>query len=241
MPYTPIDPLPDAPNRTQSPAVFSANTDAFLTALPPNVAQINAAGAYFDTVAAAADASAAESAASAVESGASAVASAASAIDAEAFATNSASSANFKGEWSTLTGAAAKPFSVSYGGVIWVLLNDLADITASEPSVSADWLVSGGGQWQATQTASFNAFAGPSYLVEAIGTAVDVSLPITLTDGSAFTVHNSSASTDLVRVLNSLYTIRGSSGSLTLGNNLILEAGDTVKLVAKGTLILEVV
>ena len=52
---------------------------------------------------------------------------------------NAASTANFKGIWSSLTGAIAKPASVSHNGAIWGLLNNLADITTSQPGVAADW------------------------------------------------------------------------------------------------------
>lgn len=47
--------------------------------------------------------------------------------------------ANLVGAWSDLTGALSKPAAVSHSGGYWVLLNDLADVTASEPGVSADW------------------------------------------------------------------------------------------------------
>jgi hypothetical protein len=47
--------------------------------------------------------------------------------------------ANFKGAWSGLVGALIMPAMVSHAGERWNLLNDLADVTASEPGVSADW------------------------------------------------------------------------------------------------------
>lgn len=47
----------------------------------------------------------------------------------------------FAGEWSSLTGSANIPYSVSHNGNLWVLTTNLADITASEPSVSnTDWV-----------------------------------------------------------------------------------------------------
>lgn len=48
--------------------------------------------------------------------------------------------ANYKGEWSSLSGALNIPASVSNNGVVWVLKNNLADVTTSEPGVSADWI-----------------------------------------------------------------------------------------------------
>lgn len=53
---------------------------------------------------------------------------------------NAAATANLKGTWSSLTGAIAKPASVSHNGAIWGLLNNLADVTLSQPGVTADWV-----------------------------------------------------------------------------------------------------
>lgn len=49
--------------------------------------------------------------------------------------------ANSKGNWSNLTGALAVPASVYHNGENWQLLNDLTDVTASEPGVSSDWVM----------------------------------------------------------------------------------------------------
>ena len=48
-------------------------------------------------------------------------------------------SAHFKGAWSTLTGALAVPASVFHNGAFWVLLSDVADVTAKVPGVAAEW------------------------------------------------------------------------------------------------------
>lgn len=48
--------------------------------------------------------------------------------------------ANFKGNWSALTGALAVPSAVYHSSKFWLLLSNLADVTASEPGVDADWL-----------------------------------------------------------------------------------------------------
>lgn len=44
-----------------------------------------------------------------------------------------------QGEWSGLTGALNMPAVVTHTGEYWVLLSNLADVTASEPGVSGDW------------------------------------------------------------------------------------------------------
>lgn len=48
-------------------------------------------------------------------------------------------SAHFKGAWSTLAGALAVPASVFHSGAFWVLLSDVADVTAKVPGVAAEW------------------------------------------------------------------------------------------------------
>lgn len=47
--------------------------------------------------------------------------------------------ANFKGTWSILTGPLTIPASVSHSGSYWMLLSNLADVTAATPGVSASW------------------------------------------------------------------------------------------------------
>lgn len=48
--------------------------------------------------------------------------------------------ANFKGNWSALTGALAVPASVYHSSKFWLLLSNLADVTAKVPGVDAEWL-----------------------------------------------------------------------------------------------------
>ena len=48
-------------------------------------------------------------------------------------------SSNFKGAWSTLTGALAVPASVFHSGAFWVLLSSVANVTTKVPGVAAEW------------------------------------------------------------------------------------------------------
>jgi hypothetical protein len=49
-------------------------------------------------------------------------------------------SANFKGNWADLTGALDMPACVLHENQYWMLLDDLLDVTASEPdATNADW------------------------------------------------------------------------------------------------------
>jgi hypothetical protein len=68
-----------------------------------------------------------------------AIAAANSAASAATSADNAAASANFVGAWVGQTGAANKPYSVSHKGDTWLLENNLADVTTSEPGISSDW------------------------------------------------------------------------------------------------------
>lgn len=113
----PITALPAPPQRND-PATFADRGDALLGALPGFVTEANA----LET-----NVNAKES--SAVAAAATAVASAAVAQPA----------ANFKGNWSALTGALNMPASVVHVNVFWALNTNLANVTTATPGVSASW------------------------------------------------------------------------------------------------------
>lgn len=97
----------------------------------------------------------------------SAVAGAASAAAAAASQTNVSAMSNFKGTWSSLTGALAKPASVFHNGAFWALLNNLADVTTSQPGVTADWQVCGGAFPIVTISTNTTAVPWRTYLMTA--------------------------------------------------------------------------
>lgn len=120
-----ITPLPTPPQPGDTPAEFNTNAFAWVDAIDTFTTEANALATAVD-----ADATAAA---------ASAVSAAGSATDAENASTAALAAANFKGNWSDLTGALNKPASVYHDNVVWMLLNNLANVTTSEPGVSADW------------------------------------------------------------------------------------------------------
>jgi hypothetical protein len=124
-----ITPLPTPPAPTDSPQDFNTKAFDLLNALPDFVTEANAQAVQVDADASAAAVSAGESAGFAT--------------DAETAANASIGAANFKGEWSTLTGALNIPASVSHNGSIWVLTESLADVTSNEPGVDSPnfWLL----------------------------------------------------------------------------------------------------
>jgi hypothetical protein len=219
MPYVPITALPTAPERTQSQAVFSSNTDAFLTALPPLVTEINAAGDFIE---------------------ASEISAGASATSATASEAGALSAANYKGEWSALTGALNIPASASNGGAVYVLKVNLADVTTSEPGVTSDWIVISNNDYD-IKSSSFTIIAGERYSIDSSGGAINAAMPASLVIGQLLTVHSQTISSNTVLISNPLFTIRGASGTIPAGTDLELKAGDTAQLVAVTTLILGVV
>jgi hypothetical protein len=115
-----ITPLPTPPTRTDR-ANFRSRADAFLAALPDFGTEANALATevegYKD------DAETAQ-------------------IAAEAAGASAVAAANFEGNWSDLTGALNVPASVLHSGQFWMLLDNLLDVTASEPDESnTDWQV----------------------------------------------------------------------------------------------------
>lgn len=126
---SPVSP-PSAPTVPPYPALGSPtfNADAYTF------------GSSMPTVVAGIDALAENAHANAVSANESATAAASSASASDSSAMVSMASANFKGEWSGLTGQLLKPASASNDGRFWLLLNDLPDVTAAVPGVSASWL-----------------------------------------------------------------------------------------------------
>jgi hypothetical protein len=110
MPTT-ISALPPAPSRAD-PSTFSTKADAFVAALPTFRTQANALASEVN-----------EYALGAYNSAAIAIA-----------------SANFKGAWSSLTGALAVPASVLHFNQLWLLVANVVDVTAHTPGVSASWV-----------------------------------------------------------------------------------------------------
>lgn len=112
---TTITPLPPPPSR-DDPDNFAARGDEFLGALPTFVTQANAVAAEVEAdaviCAAAADA-----------------------------ATVALASSNFKGPWSSLTGPLAVPASVFHNNQFWMLLSNVADVTAKTPGVATEWQI----------------------------------------------------------------------------------------------------
>ena len=162
-----ITPLPTPPSRNDDQDTFTTRANAFLGALPTLQTEINAAadtieGYKDDAEQAVTDAEAQVDIAqewasnpedSTVTGGGGEFSAKHYSIKSSDFATTASghaddaedardaaySAANFVGDWSSQTGALAVPASVSHDGGVWLLLNNLADVTASEPGQTGDW------------------------------------------------------------------------------------------------------
>lgn len=114
MPLTPIGP---SPSRGSAPESFAQSADNLLAVqLPRLVSEVNVLLPAIEGAAASAAAAAAS-------------------------ATSANASANYKGEWSSLSGALNIPASVSHLGVIYMLTSNTANVALITPGVSAQWVV----------------------------------------------------------------------------------------------------
>lgn len=129
-----VDSYPEAPQRNQAEAVFVPLANAFVSSLEPRRAQMSDLAGWMN------------SAASQVEQDAlSASQDASSAqlarVDAQSARDAALAVVGFAGKWADLAGTLNTPATVFHQGAYWRLLNDLADVTGSEPANgNADWL-----------------------------------------------------------------------------------------------------
>lgn len=141
MPTSPTAPatLPPAPNPSVR-ATFSGLAYTWSVALPQLGTDLTALATNVYNNAVETNASAANSLAQANAASASALNASGSVASAAAQVQLALDAAAMKGNWSALTGALNKPASVANGGKIWALLNNLADVTTSQPGVTVDWV-----------------------------------------------------------------------------------------------------
>lgn len=124
---TPIPAFPQYPSRADPPEEFMVEGDAFLAHFPTFQTAANTLSTEMDAAAAATALNEAYATDAAVAAAASA---------------NVASGvANYKGPWSSLAGALAIPASVSHSGKIWTLTENVANVAAETPGVSAKWVL----------------------------------------------------------------------------------------------------
>lgn len=221
--YTGDTPLRDG---SQTNTQFSDNVGDLLSYIPPMVIDINASNVWVNGVNVAVQALADAAATSESNAAASAVA--------------AANSANFKGAWSSLTGALNKPAQVLHNGAYWQLLSNLANVTTSEPAPgNPDWSFVSGTRW-VKYTASATLAANSQSVIIATSGAADMPLP-SMAVNDFVVLHNSPTSTQTVRLINSSYTIRSKNKTASPGDNIILAPDETPHLVCVAPNVLEII
>ena len=247
MTYPTITALPTPPSR-QDPTTFSDRADDLLGALPDFVTETNTAGAFVQGKAAQVESDKAitlgykNDAEQIILDGEIAInglidETQAIKDDVVILEENVQGVANFKGEWSSLTGALDMPASVLHSGKIWLLLINLADVTVSEPEpTSTDWAaVPSGVELQTiTETSTVTPTGDTRYLCNG---ADDIVLTINtseLSAGSILEVMNQST-TNTVTVANNVLRPNNFSAFQFINGNLIRAYPNLVNTGTSGT------
>ena len=177
----------DVPQRTQAPSVFSDNVDDFLTYIPPTVDAMNVSVDFVNTKATETDT----------------LAQSTNNISATVITT-----ANFKGEWSALTGALAVPATVYHSGTYWQLLVNVADITLSEPTlVNSDWALSAQNGSHVVIQSPFTLTLSGKYYVLGSGT-ITIPTPVGQPNGQTYNFKRQPNEKPLIDVGTDLVTTR---------------------------------
>lgn len=99
--------------------------------------------------------------------------------------------ANFLGIWGDLTGPAPRGSSVKHNNRFWIAVDDIADVTASEPGVSSDWTSVGGGV--VVQRVSTDTVMTPGVLYVVEVPAVTLTAPVLLLPGDVLQMSNATS------------------------------------------------
>jgi hypothetical protein len=231
MATSPSDPpdiieLPPAPNSaTDTPTEFDIKANNTVAAQVNMVPQINTANDWVKTTAQQVYDNALE-----VED---------NVVLAQTAASIASSASNFQGLWSELTGSFGIRNSVLHNGTYWYSLVSIADITLSEPSSSnPDWALISAQKWTSNSVLSLplNGYE----LITATGSDETRNLP-SFTSGDFVVVNLSPESDSNLIIPVSGVTIYAKFDSWVDGDNLILEAGDTLHLAADSPTVLRVI
>lgn len=134
MAYPEIPALPPAPQRGTPD--FAEMANAHVAALTPWTQSVNEAGQFIDQATGGVQQSTEEATTASEE--------------AQGAAGIALSLANFAGRWLDIEGTLAVPASTYHNGQYWALLEDISDVQAEEPGVSAAWASTASLQGEAT-------------------------------------------------------------------------------------------
>lgn len=236
MAVTQVGTLPAAPQRQDEPSLFIQKSDAWVADLQRWTDDVNLLGSEVDVLATQAEVDA--------------LSASNSATSASNSATVSQAAANLVGNWDDQTGALNTPASVAHEGSFWALLNDLADVTTSEPGVTSDWQeVKTTFDWGSPVTASETIVLGDGYQVDVTAGDVTLTYGTTLTVGqrnkfSCFDSVNQGSGNRLF-IAPGTQTLFKSDGSTEIAaggdNTLALSVGDSTEMVVFTTVKVKVV
>ncbi len=220
--------MPD--RNSQNAATFTTNYIDWLNYQPTNIAGMNVTVGEINTVTNQMTSDINNNATLMTQEKNAAAASAAAAKNSE---DNAALSSNLAGEWASQTGAAAKPYSVLHNNIVWLLLNNLSNVTTSEPGVTSDWKATSG--LFTFKSSGFSVLNNCKCVIDASANSVDAAFLTSYVVGTRLVIHNESISTNTVRLTNTALTLRGAKGTITPSDNLVLVAGETVYITMKTT------
>ena len=135
MPIVPVPPIRDlgtVPNNNMDEATFNVTAEAFTSNMPPWGGDVKAVGDSAKT-------NADFSFQMAVDASEYAGAAADRLVEVQAAANGAFAAANYKGEWSTLTGALNVPATVTHLGRLWYLKVNLANVTSQPPALGSTY------------------------------------------------------------------------------------------------------
>ena len=182
------------PLRTQEQPDFNNNVSDLLTWWPTSVPEMNTVSDFVNTQAVAAETSA-------------------------NLAQTVVSGANFKGNYSNLTGALNIPATVYYNDKYWQLLNNMADVTSEVPSVGAtNWALAPQTAGRVVITPPITLDVGGNYYLIAAG---DVTLPdpTTISNGVGFNFAKKfGISPSIKTIANGFSTVKGLTDEIVLNS-----------------------
>lgn len=147
---------------------------------------------------------------------------------------------NYKGEWSSLTGALPKPATVSNDGAFWALANNLANVALSEPALdNPDWVFLNGTRWISQFTGSNTIPANALCSVAATVSTANMAIgPFVANDFLVLAV--SPTTTQTVRILNPSCTIYGKGRTVVPGEDITMRRGELAHMRAISSTVLEI-
>lgn len=216
-----------APNRAQSQTDFNVNMANWISYTTTFQVSYNTFATQANALAVEVNGYASDAAAT--------LASVESAYDDTVIARNAAqAAADYKGAWSSLSGALNKPATVAHNGAFWALNNNIANVATSTPSITnADWQFVSGSRWQTIQTTNFT--AAPNGMWPCVVTAQRSAQLPAMAAGDFVVIHNDATSTANVLVVNAGYNIRSATRAATSADNIVLTPGQTLHLKANSS------